>query len=422
MPSYTNNNHEVVSVSQDHIETAIELKKELQKMSPSRRCNWKEHKRLMEEEGYDDSCSNESYRCMIKTQQAKEGSLDSKEKHAELISENKLKSIKKAVGEMYYSKRELQTENLKMGRLQRDLTKTGVIAEEIRDAMIDNLTIELSDDFKKPKRNSNGHKVIAILTDWHIGATVENVNGNSYNLEIAKFRLNKFLEEVYEYAYRYDAKTVKVVCLGDMIEHISMRNVNQAFEAELNMSEQITEASKMIFEFLAKLTTEFNVDYTGIAGNHDRMTASKPDAIDGDNAMVVINNTVEMLIEMSNIPRLSFTKSADKNLYEHKEFINGVSFKFVHGDLETKSQKKKIESHMAMDQSQYDCLVYGHYHHFEVIERNYGTQEICVGSPMGRNNYSKKIKATSNPSQAVIIVREDGQVTPVRVDLSLKDR
>ena len=75
--SYVNRKGEHISVSQKHLLTASRIKEELQKMSPSRRCSWYQHKKLMQEEGFSNSDTNENYRGLIKRFQKERGRLPS---------------------------------------------------------------------------------------------------------------------------------------------------------------------------------------------------------------------------------------------------------------------------------------------------------------------------------------------------------
>ena len=62
MAGYTNKDGIFIEVSESHIDTAIEIKLQLQKASPSFRCSWAKHKKLMEKEEYYDSENSENYR------------------------------------------------------------------------------------------------------------------------------------------------------------------------------------------------------------------------------------------------------------------------------------------------------------------------------------------------------------------------
>lgn len=101
---YSDKRGNVVEVSQEHVDTAVKLKIELQKSSPSNKCSWSQHKRMMETEGFTDSDTNESYRQMVKKAQKKMGTLPELKKYVELVTENKLQSIREEIGEIYLEK------------------------------------------------------------------------------------------------------------------------------------------------------------------------------------------------------------------------------------------------------------------------------------------------------------------------------
>ena len=101
---YSDKRGNVVEVSQEHINTAIKIKIELQKSSPSQKCSWSQHKKMMEIEGFTDSDTNENYRQMIKKAQKKSGELPELKKYVEMVTENKLKSIREEIGEIRDSK------------------------------------------------------------------------------------------------------------------------------------------------------------------------------------------------------------------------------------------------------------------------------------------------------------------------------
>jgi predicted phosphodiesterase len=426
MRKYTNKQGESITVSQEHLDTAIRLKRELQMESPSHKCSWKKHKTLMESEGFFDSEISENYRMLIKNHQSSVGELPSVEKHADLIADSKLQSIKEAVGEMAFAKREVQLESQKLGKLKRDLTLYGVVAEQFYEALVNELNMEVPKwifNHQPTPSNSSG-KMVVLLSDWHIGAVVNNVNGNSYNYEIAKKRVQKFAEDIKIIANKNKIYNIEVVCLGDMTEHVSMRSVNQAFESEFTVSEQTVKAFELIRDFLTNLSKSFNVTYRGISGNHDRMNGRKEDNIDGDSTIYLINYLVKLYTEMladmyserGGTCRVSYVE-ADNINYSTTLSINGVNMKFVHGDNERGN--RILASHSALDGVVYNLVAMGHLHHFSVTEVGLNQFEAYFGSLMGMNNYGKKGKFGSTASQGVIIVDEFGEMDIKRVGLQL---
>jgi hypothetical protein len=125
------------------------------------------------------------------------------------------------------------------------------------------------------------------------------------------------------------------------------------------------------------------------------------------------------MIEIAKLPRLTFLDNLSHPSYVVREF-NGSNIKFIHGDDERFGNPKKIEEHEAMDRIEYKAIVFGHYHQYRVFERNYGKLEMFFGSLMGRNNYSiRKFKGATNASQGLIIIRSNGELVTIRIDLQI---
>lgn len=415
MRSYTNMEGEVIAVSQEHLDTAVRIKRELQMASPSHRTNWTQHKLMMEKEGFIDSEASESYRQMIKAYQIATGTIESKEKQADLVADSKLNSIKEAVGDLYYTKREVQMESLKLGRLKREITLYGVIAEQVHEAMLTELNeIIPKHAYQERLPIVNEGRMVVMLSDWHIGATVDNVMGNTFNYEVAQKRVDKYLSRVKKIALNEGITEINVVCMGDMTEHVSMRKVNQAHEAEFPLALQIVKAYELIRNFIVGLSEDFNVTYRGIGGNHDRMNGDKNDNIDGDSTIFVINFMVKEFIEKAKASRITYVE-VDHINYSTSFYVGEYNMKFVHGDNE--KGNKKLASHADIDNTSYNVLAMGHLHHHSVREVGQNKYEVYVGSLQGANNYGVKGKFLSNASQGIILINSFGEIEIKRIDL-----
>lgn len=411
--SYTNDKGEVITINEKHIETAIKIKLELQKASPSRRTNWALHKKLMEQEGFFDSCTCESYRCLIKDEQRKRGLLPSASKHTDMVASSKLESIKQLVGELAYEKRTNQTILRELNKVQREIIDNTFLFEQIGNAFKNH-------DFSQFRFNTNNIKQVngsvlaAMLADLHTGAIVNN-HLNVYNYEIAQRRLQMYLNEILLECKRLNISKVFVMNLGDVIEHAVMRFA-QAYNVEFPFSEQIVRASDLIIKFLLALSEHVEVEYAGIAGNHDRIT-DKDKNIYGDHVVKVINFAIRAFIENTGIKNIKFEEAQD---YQHSKEINGVHFKFVHGDLDNIKNENLLAKHSSMDGIDYDYLVMGHYHHHRVIEVGLNKSIVVCGSLKGVDDYAIKNRVISSPSQTMFIVREDGKVDVRKVVLDCK--
>jgi hypothetical protein len=419
MRSYKNSKGDIVHVSKEHLDTAVRIKLELQKASPSRKTSWKLHKQLMEAEGFFDSDTNEAYRCLIKDYQKSIGALPSAQEHVEMVANSKLESIKELVGELAWEKRENQNVLRELNKTKREIIDKGLMIESVslstKNVLSEIRFKEIIKSFEfKPVALGGKTRLILVITDWHIGALVD-IEGNKYNYEIAVQRIDKLLDKVFYYAVTNNVFRIDVVYCGDMLEHAYMRP-SQAYNAEFPVSEQITRGARLIIEVLMKLSKHFFVTYCGFAGNHDRLEGDKNKVIRGDNAMVVVNEIVKVFIETANIENLMY-KHAGK-FHAQLLDVNGRNFKFVHGDKERKSDRGKLADHSARDGIIYDAIVMGHFHHFDWIEVADDKFEIFVGSLKGADEHTEDLGLASSPSQAIILVNEHGEIDVQRIKVA----
>lgn len=415
MYSYTNSEGKRVEVTKEHIENAIDIKLQLQNASPSRRTNWKIHKKEMEKRGFYDSDTNESYRCLIKYHQEKQGKLHSLQKHVDLISNNRVESLRHMVDELRFENIVNQDLLRQIRNYQRNYSRDLAIIESIQDAIrqIDFSDIKLK---PKPRIDSNSDKkMLVAFSDWHIGALSE-FEGNKFNFEIAKNRVRRFIDEVIAEAKIRKIKDFVVIDFGDLVEGSYMRP-NQIFE--FPFSQQLTMAMKLIFESIIKLSEFGNVEYYTLPGNHDRINGDKQTNIRGDNASRIVNafvsETVKLFQKKFKTPRIKVVPYDD---YYRILTINGLTIMATHGDKLPGNKEQKIEKvNSRMRDKFIDILIHGHFHSFGVNEGSHGRLVISCGSLPGYNVYSYEIGAPlSNPSQTIIIF--DGKkVIPMKIDL-----
>ena len=414
MRSYTNKQGETVEVTEEHLETAIAIKKELQKANG--RANWNKLVRLMREEGFDDAESSESYRCMIKAYQKSIGELPDAPKYADMVADNKLTSIKNLVGEIAYEKRENQHYLREINKGKRELIDYALFLETIENAFTQHDFTDVQLEYQDVNILHGGKKKMVVsLSDFHIGSLVE-TKVNTYNFNIAVARISKFASAIINKAIEEEITDIYVMNLGDVIEQTYMRFA-QGYETEFAFAEQIVKASDLIIKFLMFLAKQgFNITYAGIAGNHDRVF-EKDKNIDGDHAVKAINYTINMFVTNAGIQNIKYEQAED---YQHSFDINGLRFLALHGDLDSKNDQNLVAKHSSLFDEGYDVIIMGHFHTVQVLQVGDG-KWICVsGSLKGADNYSiNKLRKNSPPSQSMYIVDEKGELEVKWVNLHL---
>lgn len=410
MAKYINRREEEVIVSDKHVETAIELKLELQKESPSGRCSWARHRKMMVEEGFEDSDTNESYRQMIKQEQKKRGLLPEAPKYAEMVSDKKLDSIRNAVGEMYIAKRSAQNANRELGKVKREMADRILLFEELKEHISEIDFSELKGE-KLEKLPKTDNRMLVSASDWHVGLLTDD-----YNYDVTLEKIERYAQSIIKYAKLFQVSDVYVTGIGDLLEGAYMRSP-QAFEIEFTFSEQVSKAIEALFKLINLLSEELNVVYIGaVAGNHSRMfTKNFTLENNTDSAENIIDETIKSFIRMSDNPRITIRDKKQSNREIFIE-INNKKVKIVHGDL-LPINGEKISKLISSDGIDYDILLFGHYHNVNIAERNHGKMEIGTGSLYGTDGFSKMLGHETLASQTIIVFEGNENVLPIRIPL-----
>lgn len=403
MHNYTNSQGELITVSTDHVDTAIEIYEELKKLSPSRRVNWRKHKDLMEQSGYDDSDVNESYRCFIKYYRKKNGTLPSVESYANMVAENRLEAIKNEVGALRLTKQEAQEDFRVLNKLVRETSRELIVVEEVKKAIseLDWMNYD-SLDFT-PIYNDNRPKKIAVafISDLHYGFDGNN-DLTEYNPAIAKKLMKAYAEKLLDVCLKENVYDLTVVNLGDLVEG-DLRN-QSLFDAQKTLSTQAIEATNLVVEFLNILSQHLSVSYTGIAGNHDRLTRNPKEGVLGNHVMAFSNAIIENVA----LHTKNFQYFSPDNDYYTMLHINGVNVLAVHGDRTSMLKESVLAEQSVLFGMDIDVLVGGHFHNHRVKEVGNDKYVALFGSIKGSDDYSIQIGRTSSRSQGLMLFDDNG--------------
>lgn len=402
--SYLNRRGEKIYVSEEHLETAVEIKKELQKTSPTRRCSWAKHRQMMQEAGFDDSDTNENYRGLVKRYQAAIGELPTVEEQRNLVANSKLEAIRGEIGRLNSLKLENQEEARKLRKMIRETNKDMVLIEEIANAIRDTAFIEADNRVILPDMdNEEDSDMVVCLSDIHYGAHVD-IPENYYSTEVVEDLMVNYLNKVINLIKKHNVAKVEIVNLGDLIEHAYMRNQN-LYDSEETLSEQIVHVTKLIIMFIQGIRDHVElVSYRGIAGNHDRMQGDKNSNLNADHAVNISNYIIQMWIELSGsdvdyIPTDGyFTDLEDR----------GFNFAFVHGDRNNLKKLSTLAELGEQHNKHYDAVIGGHVHHFNMTEVSNNRFQVTFGSIKGMDDYSVRLGRKSSRSQGVVLISDTG--------------
>lgn len=337
-----------------------------------------------------------------------------------LIPKSHLDKLKEVAGDYNIRKRGMELERLELARAMRTATPNILLTEQFSE-YLEGIEYEIK-PYHTEKRKDVGKSVIKmILSDTHVGSDIEE-EYNKFNWEILNKRTDRFIKATEEYAKLFNADTISLTILGDLIEGFDMRNP-QKWDCEFNGSEQLAKATEYVLRVVEKLLSDgYNVDLSGVYGNHDRLVGNKHDSIEEDNAVYVVMENVKLfykLLELRNgkIDKLKFVQHDPSYKYHVDEYF-GIRGRYQHGDDDQVEDKTKISKYNDRDNDTYDFVVSGHIHHSRSVNRNRNSWDFYCGTIQGANEYgNNKIKSISDASQSIIVIRDSGEFFQIPINL-----
>ena len=403
--SYRNKDGVKVELSDEILNRASVIKKELQKASHQKRCSWPKLIKMMIAEGVDPDLleHSENFRQCIKFHEIKQGTIEKQETRINKVQEAKLDSIKKEIGEIKEAKLNAQKDFRRLSKMQREMNDVIRWSEAIERAVSQMELPPLDKIQILSTRKKGGRSLIVCLSDIHYGSVVD-VDGFKYNQEISRKLMQKYALKVISIIKDEGVEEVYVVGMGDYIEQAYMRNT-QAYTVEDFVSKQIAGVTELVISFIRMLLPYAKVSYTAINGNHDRAAGNKNDSIYGDGLVNVSNEIVKTYIKYSG----DDVRFIETEPYHFILDIHNRSFLFVHGDQQAIKKPSILAEQSMLFGKQFDALFAGHIHHYTCQEVGQDKYVATFGSLKPADEYAlKTIGVASGQSQGVILVDDEG--------------
>lgn len=362
--------------------------------------SWKEitpilNQQLREEdEYYDESAYRKKYQAAKKFYDeifSQQGDDDFKKEQEELLREIKKEKIKLR-DERTESNRgiriEARVEN-KLDYLEDIISKQGKIDYE-----------PLKPEERKAIQVKSDNDLIVMLSDLHIGQTFASAWGH-YNLEIAKDRIQQYLNKIIEIKDRHNSENCFVTLQGDMISNSIHKSI--AITNRENVIEQVIEASEIVTSFLAELSKYFNkITVASVVGNHSRID-KKEDALKDERLDTIIEWYAKNKLE--NFENIEFVDAFDNTFTSF--VVRDKHYFVVHGDYDQMNQSGLAKLSMMAGFFPY-CVLFGHKHFPATTEIN-GIKLVQSGSlPGSGDDHTIELRLSGKPSQTVLVCTDKG--------------
>lgn len=244
------------------------------------------------------------------------------------------------------------------------------------------------------------NSMIICLSDLHIGQCFSSFFGE-YNSNIAKTRLQKYMDELLDIAKSNNVRKAYVCMLGDNISN-SLHKTIEVSNKE-NVIDQLKLSIEYISSFCYELTKHFEHVYLASAsGNHSRLQA-KDLAQHSERLDAFIAWDVCRTLENQENFHSLLHRSIDDGIAEIN--INGKSYMLIHGDFDN-TTKQGYLTLSGMVGFFPDYILCGH-KHFCSYDQN--SKFVQSGSLAGSgDDYTIEKRLTGSASQMICICNNKG--------------
>ena len=312
------------------------------------------------------------------------------------------KQIQAQKRELEKERMKLQTEKIEYNRWLREEAREELFEEKVIESIEKNLNKQ-----EPPKRiTTTKSKRCGLLNiaDLHFAKDfkiygLNNEIINEYSPEIFYSRMEQLFNEVIEYIQKENLTYIKVFNLGDVLDGFIRHS--QLWTLRYGVIDSANILGEYLGKWLKELSKYVVVEYHQTVGNHGecRLLDGRKGEHTNDNIEKVTGN----LIRIINKDNPNFTMVENKTGFIFTK-IAGFNVLGIHGEVANLAQALKDYSDIYDVKISY--LVAGHKHHSEFV--NCGAKKGCigVGSVVGSDDFSMKIKKSADATASFCIFEE----------------
>lgn len=253
-------------------------------------------------------------------------------------------------------------------------------------------------------------EAVVLFSDLHIGMEIDNFY-NKYNVEIARKRVKKYVQDVIAICQRNNVKKLNFLNIGDAIHGII--HTTARIESSEDVISQIMIASEIIADALVELQAAApEVVYRSCSDNHARVMPNFRENIEKENFFRLIDFYLEARLKDTDIKIVHDNLDVDLGYFE---LLNGKKVMFSHGHRD--NINTAIQGVLGATKKFIDYLCIGHYHESK-MKSFQGAKVFVNGSICGSDSYAQSKRLYGNAEQTLLIFGEDGNLSVNYIDLT----
>lgn len=338
--------------------------------------------------------SAEAYRGFVKNRMRRENTLPVATSVNAIESANEPELVQQK-HEIFKERQRLRDERTNLNRTLRDESRIDRFKETLVEAIAK--LPELPVVRYEPGDDANFYptEAVAMLSDLHIGMTIDEYC-NTYNLEIATKRLDKWVTDVIRYCKSNSVKRLNVVNLGDLVAGLIHETIR--LQQEFDVAEQVVQASELLAKALCRLQEAApEVIYRSCTDNHSRFMPNKNEHIEKESWCKIIDWYLGIRLKGTNVKMVNDNLSISLGRFQ---LMNGKTVMFAHGHLD--KPNASFQNFIGATEEFVHYVLLGHYH-CEKVKMFQNMKVLINGSICGTDPYAESIRKYTKPAQTLLV-------------------
>lgn len=314
-------------------------------------------------------------------------------------SEAYIEKMRKEREELQRERIKLQTEKLEYNKWLREHARDEMFEEKVINSIYEVLgTVQAPNAIPSVKSERCG---VLIFGDTHYGKefTVNGLRGeiiNAYSPEIFEERMNRLLAETIQYCQKENLSYIKVLCLGDCLDGYLRHS--QAYSLRYGVVESAIKFADYMAQWFMRLSEHVGIEVGFTTGNHGELRLL--DGRKGQHLNENIETVTTQIINIYHRDNPNFELIPDNCGYIFTEAA-GYKLLGIHGEVKDAVDALKEFSNVYDEKIDYLCTAHKHHATYDNCGVRRGV--IGVGSIMGSDDFSMKIRRSADASASMII-------------------
>ena len=322
-----------------------------------------------------------------------------------------LKILEEKRLEVEKERRKAQTERVETNKWIREQAREEMFYDNLLESIKNNMSY--TPEINKIDVPTSDVDAVLFLSDQHYGTDykiygVNNEIINEYSPEIFEQRMSIIFNDTIKQLNNNGIKELNIMCLGDTLDGM-LRN-SQLIKLRWGVIDCAIKYANYMLKWLIELSKYTKINLYNTSGNHTemRLLDGKKGEHERENMDKVIIEVIKNGIELTGNQNINIIEN--KSGYIYTKLPNSLYSIFgFHGEV------KDLERASMEFQEVYNCdidyIAAGHLHHNNI--NLYGSRKgaIRVGSIIGCDDYSLKLRKKTDASSTFCIFTKDNGLT-----------